>query len=116
LSGEQLNADPGICREVDRDLICRNLVSRFCEFWIRNTMRKVMMVVPVLMVSCQTSEKPKTGPDKAHATTTATAAKAVGLPAQREAAEATREKAFSNIGAPPPKSLRASVILNQPDG
>jgi hypothetical protein len=103
LSGEQLNADPGICREVDRDLICRALVSRFCEFSIRNTMRKVMMVVPMLMVSCQASEK---RPDKAHATTTAAAAaKAVGLPAQREAAEAKREKAFSYIGAPPPKSL-----------
>ena len=53
------------------------------------------MAEPVLMVSCQTPEKPKTGPKKAHATTTATAAaKAVGLPAQREAAEAKREKAF----------------------
>ena len=60
-------------------------------------MRKMMMVVPVLMASCQTSEKPKTGPDKAHATTTAAAAAmAAGLPAQREAAEAKREKAFSS--------------------
>ena len=50
-SGKQLNAGPGICREVDRDLISRALVSRFCEVWIRKTMRKVMMVMPVLMVS-----------------------------------------------------------------
>ena len=31
-------------------------LSRFCEFWIRNTIRKVTIVVPVLMTSCQVSE------------------------------------------------------------
>ena len=30
--------------------------SRFCEFWIRNTIRKVTIVVPVLITSCQVSE------------------------------------------------------------
>jgi hypothetical protein len=39
---------------------------------MRNTMRKVTIVVPVLMMSCQVSEKPKTGPLRAQATTTTT--------------------------------------------
>ncbi len=30
--------------------------SRFCAFWIRKTIRKVTIVVPVLMTSCQFSE------------------------------------------------------------
>src|SRR6266705_4264160 len=30
--------------------------SRFCVFWIRKTMRKVTIVVPVLIISCQVSE------------------------------------------------------------
>ena len=37
-------------------------VSRFCVFWIRNTIRNVTMVVPVLMTSCQVSLKPNSGP------------------------------------------------------
>ena len=36
-------------------------------------MRKVTMVVPVLMTSCQVSENPKTGPVAAHTMMTATA-------------------------------------------
>ena len=44
------------------------LLSRFCVFWIRNTIRKVTMVVPVLMTSCQVSEKPKSGPVTAQTT------------------------------------------------
>jgi hypothetical protein len=32
------------------------LVSRFCVFWIRKTIKKVTIVVPVLMKSCQVSE------------------------------------------------------------
>ena len=45
--------------------------SRFCVFCTRNTIRKVTMVVPVLMTSCQTSEKPKIGPVTAQTTTSA---------------------------------------------
>ena len=30
--------------------------------WIRNTIRNVTIVVPVLMTSCHVSEKPKIGP------------------------------------------------------
>ena len=33
-----------------------DFASRFWVFWIRNTMRNVTMVVPVLMISCQVSE------------------------------------------------------------
>ena len=38
-----------ICRISSSSLSCIAVVSRFCVFWIRNTMRKVMIVVPVLM-------------------------------------------------------------------
>ncbi|MNX89065.1 hypothetical protein D3C86_1210640 [compost metagenome] len=36
--------------------------SRFWVFWIRKTIRKVMMVVPVLITNCQVSLNLKTGP------------------------------------------------------
>ena len=42
-------------------LTCMAALSRFCEFWMRNTIRNVTMVVPVLMTSCHVSEKPKSG-------------------------------------------------------
>jgi hypothetical protein len=37
-------------------------VSRFCVFWIRNTMRKVTMVVPSIDDERQVSLKPNIGP------------------------------------------------------
>jgi len=43
---------------VELELIA--LPSRFCVAWMRKTIRKVMMVVPVLITSCQLSEKPNT--------------------------------------------------------
>jgi hypothetical protein len=44
-------------------------------------MRKVTIVVPVLITSCQVSLKPKSGPLTAHTVTVASAsAKAAGLP------------------------------------
>ncbi|MND05398.1 hypothetical protein D3C83_261670 [compost metagenome] len=56
-------------------------VSRFCVFWITNTIRKVTMVVVVLMTSCQVSLKPKIGPDTPHIKMRRTAAmKAMGRP------------------------------------
>src|SRR5262249_13697310 len=56
--------------------------SRFCEFWMRKTMRKVTMVVPVLITSCHVSENPKIGPVIPHTRTVSDAAiKAVGRPA-----------------------------------
>src|SRR5437667_11041189 len=55
--------------------------SRFCVLWMRNTIRNVITVVAVLMMSCQVSLKPKIGPVIAHAAITNTASvKASGLP------------------------------------
>jgi hypothetical protein len=42
-------------------------------FWIKKTIRKVTIVVPVLMISCQVSEKWNIGPLIAHPTMTITA-------------------------------------------
>src|SRR3954447_16569354 len=42
--------------------------SLFCDRWIRNTIRNGTTVVPVLMTSCQVSEKPKNGPLAAQTT------------------------------------------------
>jgi hypothetical protein len=48
---------------------------------MRNTIRKVTMVVPVLTMSCQVSEKPKKGPLTAHAMMTSTQSRnAIGRP------------------------------------
>ena len=47
--------------------------SLFCDRWIRKTIRNVTMVVPVLMTSCQVSEKPKIGPVTAQTRTTPSA-------------------------------------------
>jgi hypothetical protein len=64
--------------------------SRFCEFWIKNTIRNVTMVVPVLITSCHVSEKPKNGPEIAQTTTVPRArAKTQALPTSREPTFAT---------------------------
>jgi hypothetical protein len=61
-------------------------LSRFCEFWIRKTIRKVTIVVPVLMTSCHVSENRKRGPVTAQMTITAQAkTKADARPAAWEA-------------------------------
>src|SRR5690349_19856032 len=61
------------------------LESRFWVFWIRKTIRKVMIVVPVLITSCQTSEKWKNGPLMAQTTMIATATrKAQAVPGGAE--------------------------------
>ena len=44
--------------------------SRFWVFWIRNTIKKVTIVVPVLITNCHVSEKPKKGPLAAQTITT----------------------------------------------
>ena len=55
---------------------------------------KVTMVVPVLMTSCQSSEKWKTGPSAPHTRTVASAAQnAVGEPAHRVTLLAKRIRA-----------------------
>src|SRR5262249_36198951 len=51
---------------------------------MRNTIRKVIIVVPVLMTSCHVSLKPNTGPVHAHTTIPVTATpKAIGRPVTR---------------------------------
>ena len=58
--------------------------SRFCVFWMRNTIRNVTIVVPVLMTSCHVSENPNKGPLAAQTTTIAQLAMKVrGEPAPR---------------------------------
>ena len=62
------------------------------------------MVVPVLMTSCQVSEKPKIGPVTAQAATTATASQNVfALPAARVMAPLQRSKTRD--------AARRSVVL-----
>src|SRR5690606_15302458 len=87
-------------RMTSSSLACIAAASRFCEFWIRKTIRKVTIVVPVLMTSCQVSEKPNTGPVTAQVSTTARARrKAAGWPAQPAIRLAMRVKILS-IGLP----------------
>jgi hypothetical protein len=47
---------PFTARMSSSSLIWVATASRFWVFWMRNTMRNVMMVVLVLMMSCQLSE------------------------------------------------------------
>ena len=47
------------------ELDLRGIGARFWLVWMANTMRKVTIVVPVLITSCQVSEKPKSGPGAA---------------------------------------------------
>ena len=63
---EQRVVRPLVARISSSSLTWIASVSRFCVFWIRNTIRNVTMVVPVLMTSCQVSLKPKTGPVTIH--------------------------------------------------
>ena len=61
-----------------------NMKGRFWVFWMRKTIRKVTMVVPVLITSCQVSLKPKIGPASAQIRTMATAStKVTGRPHAR---------------------------------
>jgi hypothetical protein len=60
--------------------------------WIRNTIKKVTIVVPVLMMSCHVSLKPNSGPVIAQIMMTATARmKVSGLPVARAVHLANRE-------------------------
>src|SRR4051812_22726851 len=75
------------------------LASRFCVFWIRKTMRNVTMVVPVLMMSCQVSEKWKAGPVIAHTTMIAIApTNAHGEPTICEVRAAKLENHVEKLG------------------
>src|SRR5262249_4188979 len=71
-------------------------VSRFWLCWMRKTMRKVMMVVPVLMTSCQVSLKWKIGPVIAQTRTIPRARQnAAGRPETRAAHRAKPSNARS---------------------
>jgi hypothetical protein len=61
-----------MARHLRRDGWCVGR-SRFCEVWMRNTMRNVMTLVSVFITSCQVSENLKTGPVTSHMTTVRTA-------------------------------------------
>src|SRR5690606_8647588 len=64
---------------------------------MRNTIRKVIIVVPVLMISCQVSENPKSDPETAHKTTRPIAiAKTHGVPAHR-AIHSDSKRNFSSM-------------------
>ena len=41
---------------ISSSLACIAAPSRFCEFWMRNTIRKVTIVVEVFTTSCHVSE------------------------------------------------------------
>ena len=63
---------------------CSAIVSLFCDCWIRKTIRNVTIVVPVLMTSCQVSEKRNSGPLIIQTSTTPQAmANAIGEPTIR---------------------------------
>jgi hypothetical protein len=68
-------------------------------FWISNTMRKVTIVVPVLLMSCQVSDHWKIGPP--HTTMTASAsAKVAGRPAWRAVQSTSLSKPVLLMRAP----------------
>src|SRR5205823_4589832 len=62
-----------------------------------NTIKKVTIVVLVLMINCQVSEKPRTGPHSAHTTSTATAARNVHGPPVRPATRRDNRSNASHI-------------------
>src|SRR5881275_345856 len=69
--------------------------SLFCARWMRKTIKKVTIVVPVLITSCQVSEKWKKGPVAIQTRITSVAsAKAQELPLQ---AVARRENRSSHL-------------------
>ena len=66
-------------------LTCTASASLFWVCWIRKTIRKVTMVVPVLIMSCHVSLYSKMGPVRAQiATMPAAIVKAAGRPAARD--------------------------------
>lgn len=52
----RIYSEPARFRMSSSSFACRALPSRFCEFWRTKTIRNVMIVVLVLITSCQVSE------------------------------------------------------------
>src|SRR5439155_19326741 len=89
------------------------LASRFWVFWIKNTIRNVTMVVPVLITSCQVSEYPNIGPVTAQTAMMSNARmNAHGLPTAAEAA-AENFRNTSCIRCAFPQRATASRALQQ---
>lgn len=63
---------PGRCRSKSFNLSSSLHISRFCVFWMINTIQNVTIVVNVFMKSCQVSDQPKNGPARNHTTHIAT--------------------------------------------
>ncbi len=61
----EFRASP-IVRMISSSFKCIAWASRFWVFWSKKTIRKVMIVVLVLMTSCQVSENLKIGPVMPH--------------------------------------------------
>lgn len=94
--------------------VCSASPSRFCVFWMRNTIRKVAMVVPVLMTSCQASEKWNRGPVAAQRITMARhVANAWALPANRAVRLASSEKRSSSLTEGYPADRREQLFRDQ---
>ena len=100
---------PATARISSSSLVCMAAVSRFWVFWIRKTIRNVMIVVEVLITSCQVSLNPNTGPSTAHSTTRALApTKVEARPAKCDSALATfRNQLFCCMSPPHRRHLAA---------
>ena len=73
--GKMLNSHERVLRGAGANQLVQlcldgRAVAIFWVFWIRNTIKKVTIVVPVLMTNCHVSEKPKNGPLTAQTITT----------------------------------------------
>ncbi|BBK36099.1 hypothetical protein STAQ_11770 [Allostella sp. ATCC 35155] len=68
------------------------------------------MVVPVLIVSCQTSEKPSSGPDAAQTATAATATPKTGARPMKAAAPVANRlnRLLRRMADGPPRGIRAA--------
>jgi hypothetical protein len=76
---------PSIARISSSSFSYTAVPSLVCVFWIRNTIRNVMMVVPVFIANCQVLLNPNIGPVMAQTTMISTAAANVrGCPVVRE--------------------------------
>jgi len=100
---------------------CIAWVSRLWVFWITNTIKKVTIVVPVLMTSCQVSDQPKSGPETAQSRTTAIASTKVDeRPTCRSTQRANRAKSgvalvsTSEVGSEDPSGINQPSIFQCP--
>jgi hypothetical protein len=115
LLGELLKPQQAVARlSVDPDEFIELELKRPCVavlgvFWIRNTIRKVTIVVPVLMMSCHVSDHRKIGPLTPHTTMMASAsANVAGRPAWRAVQWASLSKPLLRLG------MRARLVHREP--